>query len=523
MTEFRPDQKIAVARAMHEFDTGVRLVLLDAPTGGGKTICGEAIRRLLGPGRTTYACTDHALQAQLNRDFNYCYDLRGRANYATLDYSDQFDLPWNDPERITCDDCDFKEGECSFCSPVDDCPYRIAKADAVEARLSSTNTSYLLAECNHLGPKSQLSGRNLIILDEADTVEQALWQFEEISISPRMQQSLGLEPPERKTVVTAWAEWFAYAEPVVLAGLRQTNRETPRGAKRASRLARLLERLRAVGPEVAEGRWVYDYSDDFIKFKPIRVDVIANDLLWRHANRWLCMSATLLSREVFCDPLGWYERAAFIQMPSSFPPERRPIRIVPVADMAKKNRAEAWPRLVQALRGMMTDYPNERVLVHTVSFPLTRYLEEHLSSPRVMSYARGSERTSTLDRFRQTDGAVLLAPSMNRGVDLPYRDCSVAVVTQLPYPDLGDKQVAARRFSPGGQTWYVAEMIRKVAQSVGRHHRAADDTSVTFVLDSRWQNVRRQWKQIIPRFVEEATVTTGDHARRWLGGGMSTT
>ena len=85
---------IEAIRAMYE--AGLRIVLLDGPTGAGKTVVAEAVRRARGR-RGTYLCTRKSLQAQMVRDFCYAVELKGRDNYPTLDFPARHKRPLDDP------------------------------------------------------------------------------------------------------------------------------------------------------------------------------------------------------------------------------------------------------------------------------------------------------------------------------------------------------------------------------------------------------------------------------------------
>jgi hypothetical protein len=71
------------------------------------------------------------------------------------------------------------------------------------------------------------------------------------------------------------------------------------------------------------------------------------------------------------------------------------------------------------------------MLVHTVSYALTDYLEKFLRSRvsirRIFRYTSAGQRELVLRKFKKTTGGILLAPSMSRGVDLPGDDCEVVV------------------------------------------------------------------------------------------------
>ena len=46
--EIRPHQRDAVDQAIEEFEAGKKCVVIDAPTGSGKTLIGELVRLELG-------------------------------------------------------------------------------------------------------------------------------------------------------------------------------------------------------------------------------------------------------------------------------------------------------------------------------------------------------------------------------------------------------------------------------------------------------------------------------------------
>jgi Rad3-related DNA helicase len=94
----------AIEEVVELYRRGLRIALLEGPTGSGKTIVAEAVRRALGlPG--LYLCARKALQDQAAGDLPYAVVLKGRANYPTLNYPEWFALPPKHPDRLTCEDC----------------------------------------------------------------------------------------------------------------------------------------------------------------------------------------------------------------------------------------------------------------------------------------------------------------------------------------------------------------------------------------------------------------------------------
>ena len=123
-----------------------------------------------------------------------------------------------------------------------------------------------------------------------------------------------------------------------------------------------------------------------------------------------------------------------------------------------------------------------------------------------MMYSNAKEREEVLARFLNIKDAVLLAPSFERGVDLPAEDCQVIIVAKVPYPYLGDKQIAARLYGKGGQVWYAVNTIRAIVQMTGRGMRSADDWCDSYILDTSFKRLYREHKMLFPKWWRDALV-----------------
>lgn len=519
-SSIRPHQWDAVERIEEEFKTK-HLVFVEAPTGSGKSLVGELARRLVVPtmGKAVYACSSIQLQDQFVRDFDYARLIMGRGNYEPLD----------GPDGVTCADCTAappNDPDCMWCPDLDRCPYRVAKSRAGGAELAVLNTSYLLHTANHA---KDFIGRDLYIIDEADTLEQSLMGFVEVSIGERMMKDLDLGQPRFVTKPESWRDWLIdVVIPRVAAELSSLPHQTDdlRVIRRKKSLAQLIGKLDKVSEEVADGGWVFDdYQRGRATFRPIKVDSFGSEYLWQHGDKWLLMSATIISPDSMAESLGWTGDYGVVRVPSTFPPENRPIIVAPIARMtnnplsgekrenATREQIEAaqraeWDKMATAIVNITRRHPGERMLVHTVSYALMNHLADALRAAgvkNVMTYAKASERDVVLARFRKTTGAVLLAPSMERGVDLPHDDCRVVVVAKMPFLSLGDKQVNARLRSAGGQTWYTVEAIRSLVQMTGRGVRSATDTCTTYILDSTFsESTWKKNRSLLPSWWKES-------------------
>jgi hypothetical protein len=265
--------------------------------------------------RRLYLCSSIQLQEQFSKDFPYAAILKGRTNYPTADSPNQFpDLNAGDcvkerDELPACHDCDPEVSSpeamhCRWCHPVKACPYEMAKAHAMKSDLVCTNTAYFLYEANYVG--NLPLARSLIIIDEADTLEDVLMSFVEVSITERKAKEYGIQPPAKKTVESSWVEW-ADSTRKRLAKVRISGSDVRsiRARNSLTRLRANIERLNDAETGISSGGWIYTgYDRGDISFKPINVDHLAEDFLWKHCTRFLLMSATTISFDVMAETLG---------------------------------------------------------------------------------------------------------------------------------------------------------------------------------------------------------------------------
>lgn len=520
---FRPTQWQAVQEILNAFkNPAIKVVLVDAPVGSGKTMIAETLRRLANPSRRAlYICTTKSLQDQLVADFPYAERLKGRANYPTADHPEQFHRKWDALTAADCtmtkttipacascppDESPHETMHCKWCHPVSRCAYNHAKQRTLAAQLGVLNTAYFLTETN--GP-GKFRGAPLVILDEADLLEQELMGHVEARISPKLAEKLAIAPPPKKTVMASWGPWLAdECLPKLQAWQADLHSQPdePRIIRQRKQADNLVQRFTNVQEGIDEGLWIYTgYQQGEIAFKPITVHQWAKDLLWQHGQRFVVMSGTLISPKQFATDVGLADGSwVTVSVPSQFPADRRPVHLWPVANMAHSQGQTDWPLMVQTIQQIIDHHTGENILVHTVSYEWTRYLAGHLKG-RILTYQSGVEREAVLDEFKRHQGAVLLAPSMDRGVDLPDDLCRVIVISKVPFPNLGDKQVSARLHQPGGNLWYQVQTVRTVVQMTGRGMRHAKDWCVTYVLDSQFGgNVWRKSRLLFPKYWQEA-------------------
>lgn len=508
MKEFNlyPLQAVAKEVIIKMLDQGSKFVILDAPPGAGKTVIGKAIADELGRvgSQAIYTCHSKALQRQFTDDFPQIPAMYGRGNYQTQ----------LDPTKTT-DEC-LGVG-CKFCK---ECPYKVAKADFINSAVGMTNISYLLAETNFVGTVKP----DVLIIDEADTLEAALLDFAELSISERhLRLMYGIMPPERKTIEASWLEWAQRSLPVLLDKLRQlrqkeknnNSKELQDKIKHAEGLIRKFKLLCDDELGIKSGNWVYDgYKEETsfikragasptnqVKFRPIRVGILAEGLIWRFAKKVVLMSGTVVNAAVMAETLGIPDFET-VSLPSRFPAQNRPIYIRPVAKMNAKSTPEDFDNLAKEITKIMSQNSG-RILIHTVSYRYAAELAARIRNERIVTYSTSNEVESAVKQYLQRKNAVLIASSLARGISLSYDQCDVVIIVKVPYLSLGDKQVSARLYSPGGQMWYTVSAIREIIQMTGRGMRAHDDYCATYILDSAFNDLFKH-KKHFPQWWKDA-------------------
>lgn len=507
---------MAIREILTAYEEGAECVVLDAPTGSGKTLIGEVVRRLLSErsGQTTYICSSKALQDQFVKDYPYARILKGRSNYATEGYPERF----GNKDPLSAADCTKTPGDsesCLWCSSTHLCPYERAKSDALRSSLAVLNTSYFLSECN--GP-GRFSRGGLVIADEADCLESELMGHVEVRISERRLKSYGLGVPRYVTKEESWREWAEEAYEKVRAHRpRNTSGDDVKAIRERKRHDILVAKLKELAAGLQVGGWVYTGDRTAVAFKPVTVQSLGQDKLWQHGDKWLLMSATVISADEMLESLGWDEDKDWrlVKCPSTFKPESRKVIVWPVASMTYKEKDTAYPKLLGAVDDCCRRHPDQRILIHSTSYDLTRYLFEGLCDNglnmerRIICYLSSADKEAALADYLASPGSVLIAPSMDRGIDLPGDACRVQILCKVPFLNLKDKQVSARLYATGrsGKVWYAVTALRTIIQSCGRAVRSEDDWAVTYILDSQFvSNLYGGYRNLVPAWWKESLV-----------------
>ena len=183
------------------------------------------------------------------------------------------------------------------------------------------------------------------------------------------------------------------------------------------------------------------------------------------------------------------------------------MEFIPCGNIIEKELNIALPMLARKVDELIRLHPNDKILCHTVSYKIRDYLVEHIKTDRFITH-QTKDKGEKLDAFKRSDKPlVMLSPSMDRGVDLPYDQCRVVIICKIPYPNLGDPQISKRLYgSKDGRFWYAYTTIKTIVQMAGRGVRAADDYAKTYILDGQFERIYKEHLNMFPQWFKEAVI-----------------
>jgi len=513
---WRHDQASIVSQIIGDIVKGHNFVVAELPTGSGKTMISMASRQILEM-KTLYVCTTKSLQDQFLSDFPHAKLIKGRANYPCGQLPDKF------PD-ITADDCPAKK--CTLA-----CPYAKAKDEAMRARIAVMNMAYFLSEIQHIGA---FKGRQLVVIDEADTLEDALLDQVSVQISQFDIDQLGLGEPEFKTKFDSWKAWAEKAKEKVDKETQELRHEIAMSGRideddedwstapialirRKKRLERLAAKMGFFLKHVDQ-YWVWDRQETYARsgkyfkwvFKPVRVDMFG-DVIWKAADNFIMMSATILDTLQYERNVGLAKyrdegRVSFIRMGSVFDASRRPVIVRPVLDLTFKNKESGMVRLAPEIKRILDAHPNEKGIIHTVTYDIAKTLAS--AFPGRVRIHTSSTRAAVIQEFKSSPlPLVLVSPSIERGEDFPDDLCRFVVVVKAPYPYLGDPRINRRLHSQkDGQKWYTLKTVSKIVQMTGRGMRHEQDSCTSYILDAGFPKLYRQNRGLFPSWWRDSVI-----------------
>lgn len=451
-------------------------MLLEAPTGSGKTLVGTALHKLMGLDGTVYCCTTKQLQDQYMADFHsFAVDVKGRNNYPCL-------LPGVE-NASQC--LDRKENPCEH---KEECPYRLRVEEARKAEMAVLNVWALMFQIhfakrftNHTNREDE-PHRKLLILDEADTLEDCLVSFASRELTPKYVKDhyLAPQPDFKETDINYWTEWLEGALSKLEGYIERAPKEETKNELRV-----VQQNLRFLHDNLCD-TWVVEVDENVakVKFVPTDISSLAHQYIFQHFERVLLMSASFCGDSIYTRVMGISkDDYDYHKVPSYFPVHKRPIYYIPVANCTQRYEQQgSYYEVCEAVDKILEVFGKEQAIIHTVSNKRAEQLRDISKFPIEMYNSQDGKWS--MEAFRDGEVRVLASPSLERGYDFPDDVCRVNIITKVPYPYWGSESIRVR--AKKNNKWYAWQAVQKLVQMTGRSTRRDTDYSISFILDSEF-------------------------------------
>lgn len=542
-----------------------RFLVIQAPTGSGKSIIGYAIARWCQdnlkhnmadgsnkPFKTFLSTSKNLLLDQYDRDFhNYIAIMKGRANYPCK-------LTNTNAAEAFCRTQKSISKEC-----ISICPYLVALRKAVSSPIMVTNLNILLSDKRK--DHYTFEKRDLLIADECHAIENTMIQYSLIPVTEaflkkvnntkRQLNSIPLpdKREENRYILMAGPEYrknskesrqrrYFDMDEVDIHSLdsvtqflsrlkldmndivmslsdtldgvldneflgNQTEAFKDKEFKDVSNLIIYLENMIRTLKLYLDGEnqgseWiVQEHITDKTKqvtgfdLKPLDVKKFAVEFFNRFANKIILMSATTGGVKGLCNSLGIDPNdAEYLEVPSTFPIENRPFMILPVAKMNYANMENNLPLIVEACDNIISGFPSQKGIIHSVSFKNAIYLKEHSQYSNRIIIHDSRTKEERVKQFINSKNKVLVSPSLIEGFDFKGSMSEFQIFIKVPYLSLGDK--ATKRRMEVDPDWYQNYAALSIMQGVGRSIRSETDSAITFCLDENIEVLLHRYKYL---------------------------
>jgi Rad3-related DNA helicase len=427
-------------------------------------------------------------------------------------------------------------------------------------------------------PKSQAKqqgwkgGDYLTVFDEADTLEDSILGFFEVSISMNYLNEIaqramlnttvnGIITPYKVPIppvrdFSKWMEWWIDVREMVEKALARHNPD-PSDIPAIMWVNRLKKLKLAL--DMVECDWIYDPiraknskgiengPAERVILKPLLVGEMGKTRLWDFCGKTVCMSGSIVSLDVFAEENGLDKSGKsyeLIRYETSWETWRRTIFRVPGVDVVKVQKKlpwsqqPFWDKYIANIAWILFRHPEDRYLIHAVSHDLAKELGKSLGEifgNRIIvsqSYSKEQrkhgisdglfvedkeevfDRDEALENYLNNPGKVLISASLARGTDLPGDACRGIIQAKIPWKSLGDRRIKARlELTESGKIWYLVQAVRDILQSFGRGVRGPDDWCRLWVVDDQFGRIV-QMRGLLPEYFKKTIRQPDDYMDR---------
>lgn len=514
---FRIYQEQAVSDVIHYIeDNDVKTVILDAPTGFGKSLVAYISYKRLNDicGFNAYIYTKaKQLQSQYIKEFPDLCKVEGRSNYNCLE----------SPFQRTCDvgecrrDKDFKcprkiDIQNSGDIPsYNACKYLAAKWIGIHNPCTVLNYDYAMFEFKYA---NQMPFRDFGIFDEAHNIDDCLMSFlgEEITdynIKVDL-KDYNVHFPDYEDI----EEWIGFIEDCSKYYKQLSVAKKESDIKKAEKFEKRARNLKSTAEFIKKDKdnWVFHRgkrnNTEYVIFKPIDIQDYTY-LIFDNVEYKLLMSGSIPKADVYCEELGINpDEVEYIPIPSIIPPNRRPIIRDYVGSMGQNNIDSTFPLLIDKIKEIALKHKNEKGLIHTHNYNINNMLYNVFRNDDRFIFHSKDDREEKIEFFKNSsEHCIFVSPYCFEGVDFKCDEARFQIICKAPFPYMGDPQVKRKMSDDASKNitdwgWYHRKTSLKLSQAYGRTNRSPKDYSVTYLLDSDINNLLGPASLVTDYFLE---------------------
>lgn len=491
---YRQYQRETIEESYAAYEQGYRYVVVDAGTGTGKSHIARALA--FQSGDAHIITIQKLLQDQYQNDFPDMFVMKGRRAYTCL---------MGDPGD-SCADGPCQRKKMVSCTT---CPYLQAKSDAMGAAVTVHNFDSFYYQNSYGGG---FSGRKLLVVDEAHNISNKFTDFLSFTLDSSIYPVPEFERLDDYDGFVKEMHKELSAEARNLNALHAAeglmNKDQLRRMKDLNGQLRKMKIYMNEREKDNPAEFVFDYTEygrnaPRVTFRPVFVGNWARRWLFEYGERVLLMSATILDKKMFCREVGLDpDEVYYIRVPSTFPPENRPILKKYAGSMSYKNIDETLPKIAELVQEIADKFPGKKGIVQTHSEKIASYLQSNLYDSRFTFNKDFRRPQDMLESHRRKDGSIIIASGLREGLDLRGELSKVQIFCKIPYPSLGDKVV--RRKLELDERWYGWITTVNLVQMLGRSVRSPNEKAVTYILDSGFGFFYKKNKRFLPGYIKEA-------------------
>lgn len=519
-----PGQIETIQEAVEQILAGTKFVILQAPTGAGKSVIATTVHRVIQAvnkgWRTGIITGTKGLQNQYVTDDPSIYDLKGRTNYSCPKGAQYYNHQ----------DCRRKVA-LGQCIKHTTCPYIMRREKwCKEADLRLTNASFMI-EAPHTLVSGDEFGTDLLVVDECHELAQKLIDHNKIKIGTK--EFFYLEKAVGPNFMGIIADVINSYMSIPIGTAFRPNQEQIREVEGLEKFlgdtseeleSRLkdssldskakeiaggaLEEIQGLSESLGlyahtDGEWILsEYTPaELLELTPVYASQVSWPGILTKAPQFLLMSATICGFDEFRKDLGIKDSYHIIDIPSPLPAKQRPVVIVPrVAVSGRGFDEKSWLTLIDSI---IEKNGTNNGVIHTVSFALADKIKKGSKFGKRMIIS--NDRREILQALKKSkSGQIIVSPSVTTGYDFKGDLARWQIIAKCPFLFLGDPAVKLN--SDRSPRWYSRECVLKLVQASGRVCRGVDDYGITFIIDSNIVRLLKYNSDLFPDWWLESVI-----------------